>query len=113
MFDLHAKLFAPYPTEAATHIWWDLLASDVIEEDGESIVPRSDPDQEQVRQAMVATLERILQLEQRHCQEAALHGLNHIATPQERATLIDPFLQLPRDEKLLAYARECRAGRAQ
>jgi hypothetical protein len=38
---------------------------------------------------------------------------HHVATPQERAALIDPFLQLPRDEKLLAYARACRAGRAQ
>jgi hypothetical protein len=58
-------------------------------------------------------LERVLQLEQRHCQEAALHGLNHIATPPERASLIDPFLQQPRDEKLLAYTRQCRAGHAQ
>jgi hypothetical protein len=113
MFDLYAKLFAPYPTESATYMWWDLLASNVLEKHGESVVPRSDADQEQVRLAMVATLGRILQLEQRHCQEAALHGLNHIATPQERAEFIDPLLQLLRDEKLLAYARECRAGRAQ
>ncbi len=76
-------------------------------------MPRSDPDQEQVRLAMVETLERILRLDVRHCQQAALHGLNHIATPQERALLIDPFLRMPRDEKLIAYARECRDGRAQ
>jgi hypothetical protein len=114
MFDLYAKLFALFPTEDATYMWWDLLVSNVIEDDdGESIVPRSDADQEQVRLAMVATLGRILQLEQRHCQEAAMHALKHIATPRERSALIDPFLRLPRDEKLLAYARECRAGRAQ
>jgi hypothetical protein len=113
MFDLYAKLFATYPTETATDMWWDLLASDVLEKDGDSIVPRTDPDQEQVRLTMVGTLGRILQLDPRHCQEAALHGLNHIATPEERAALIDAFLQLPRDEKLLAYARECRDGRAQ
>ncbi len=51
-------------------------------------------------------------LEARHCKEAALHGLNHIATPEERAVIVDPILALPLDEKLLAYARECRAGRA-
>lgn len=114
MFDLYAKLFASYPTESATYMWWDLIASDVIEDErGESIVPSSDADQEQVRLGMIATLGRILQLDPRHCQEAALHGLNHIATPEERAALIDPFLQLPRDEKLLRYARACRAGRAQ
>jgi hypothetical protein len=45
--------------------------------------------------------------------KGTLHGLNHIATPQERAALIDPFLQLPRDKKLLAYARACRSGHAQ
>jgi hypothetical protein len=112
MFDLYAKLFAPYPTESATYMWWGLIAENILGvEDGDSVVPCSDPDQEEVRLGMVATLGRILQLEQRHCQEAALHGLNHIATPQERATLIDPFLQLPRDEKLLSYARGCRAGR--
>jgi hypothetical protein len=113
MFDLYAKLFAPHPTEAATDMWWDLLASNVIEADGESIAPRRDPDQEQVRLAMVATLARILQLEQRHCQKAALHGLNHIGTAEERTALIDPLLQLALDEELLAYASACRAGQAQ
>jgi hypothetical protein len=93
-------------------MWWGLLADNVLE-NGVSIVLRSDRDQEQVRLAIVATLGRILRLDPRHCQEAALHGLNHIATPQERAALIDPFLHLPLDEKLLAYARACRAGRAQ
>lgn len=113
MFNLYAKLFAPYPTEAATYMWWDLLANNVLEKHGVPIVPRSDPDQEQVRLIMVATLGRILQLDPRHCQEAALHGLNHIATPQERAALIDPFLRSSRDEKLLTYARTCRAALAQ
>src|SRR5437016_3350626 len=37
---------------------------------------------------MVAILERILQLEPRHCREAALHGLNHSATAEERARII-------------------------
>jgi len=62
---------------------------------------------------MVETLARILKLDARHCQEAALHGLHHIATPQERVALIDAFLQLPHDDKLQNYALECRAGRAQ
>ena len=32
MFDLYAKLFALHPTEGGTYTWWDLLASNVIEE---------------------------------------------------------------------------------
>jgi len=62
---------------------------------------------------MVQTLSRIIRLDSRHCQQAALHGLNHVATPEERASLIDALLSTPRDENLAAYALECRDGRAQ
>jgi hypothetical protein len=63
---------------------------------------------------VVETLRRILALDARHCREAALHGLNHVAIATERAAIIDPFLAAHTlDEKLTAYARLCRAGRAQ
>lgn len=110
MYDLFEQLFAPFPAETATNMWWDLLSGDL---DHGRFTQGGPPGRERIRLAMVDTLARILRLDARHCQEAALHGLDHIATPQERAALIDPFLQRPRDEKLLAYARECRAGRAQ
>jgi len=112
MFDLYAKLFAPFPTEAATYMWWDLLAEEALEEKGNFQLPS--PDQEAVRREMVSTIARILQLEPRHCQEAALHGLNHVATAEEREPLIDAFLASRGvDDKLRSYALACRAGRAQ
>ena len=31
MFDLYEKLFSPLPTDTATHMWWDLIATFVLE----------------------------------------------------------------------------------
>lgn len=114
MFDLYEKLFATHPTETATYMWWDLLASCILEELNPSeVVLHPVPSHEAVRREMVETLRRILALDARHCREAALHGLNHVAIATERAAIIDPFLAAHTlDEKLTAYARLCRAGRA-
>ena len=115
MFDLYEKLFSPFPAETATYMWWDLIASFVLEPLGQDeVVPHSVSSHERVRQEMVQTLGRILTLEPRHCQTAALHGLNHVATTAERSPLIEEFLRLHHvDEKLRTYAYECLVGQAQ
>jgi len=93
-------------------MWWDLIASFVLEH-GE-VMAKLGPTVERLLLEMVSTLTRILELDARHCQEAALHGLNHIATAPERTPVIERFLELRHpDDKLRAYALECLAGHAQ
>jgi hypothetical protein len=61
-------------------------------------------------------LEQILQLEGWPCQEAALHGLNHLRPDKEASAIVARFLDEhgaslnPED---FAYAEDCRDGRAQ
>ncbi|MGZ6126439.1 MAG: hypothetical protein ACXWLR_15830 [Myxococcales bacterium] len=60
MFDLYEKLFAPFPTESATYMWWDLIAAHVLEPIGrDEVVPQPFPNQERVRREMVEALIRI------------------------------------------------------
>jgi len=114
MFDLYEKLFSPFPTETATYMWWDLIASFVLERRADGEVAPKLASQERVRKEMVCTLTRILALDARHCQEAALHGLNHIATASERTPVIEQFMRIRQpDEKLRKYALQCISGHAQ
>jgi hypothetical protein len=66
---------------------------------------------------VLATLERVLALDNRFCRRAALHGLGHLRQrhggppARERIeALIDRFLDGCGDERLAAYARQARAG---
>lgn len=113
MFCLYEKLFAPFPSESATEMWWDLLAGVLEKVNTREVSPHPNGDSEQVRQEMVRTLERILGLDQPHCQHAALHGLNHVALASERALVIDRFLTSKKiDSELAKFALVCRAGTA-
>jgi hypothetical protein len=114
MFDLYEKLFSPFPAETATYMWWDLIATSVLRHAHRDIGRQLHATHERVRLEMVSTLMRILALEARHCQEAALHGLNHVANAAERALAIEQLLRLRQpDAKLREYALACLAGRAQ
>jgi hypothetical protein len=64
---------------------------------------------------VLASLGRVLALENRFCRRAALHGLAHLAQHEPAArprveALIDAFLAGPVDPALAAYARAARAG---
>jgi len=65
---------------------------------------------------LMAALERILALDNRYCQRAALHGLSHLIERYEGATrarlqaVIDRFLATDTEGGLADYARAARAG---
>ncbi len=79
MYGLFAGLFAREPLDSASYMWWDLL-SDRIDEDRSL-------DGAQLRQTVFDVLCRILNLEARSCQVAALHGLNHLQDPRTEAVV--------------------------
>ncbi len=57
MFDLYERLLAPFPTDTAAFMWWDLIASHGLEPlAAEEVVPHPFPNQERVRREMVAPL---------------------------------------------------------
>jgi hypothetical protein len=74
-------------------MWWDLLRNFDDERDAK------------VKDAMLAALSRILQLDSPHCHLSALHGLGHLEHDGKRE-IIERFLETnPRlDEEMKAYA---------
>ena len=113
MFDLYEKLFSSVRADSASSMWWDLLGTFTIEQRNNlpTLRPHPIPAQESVRREMVETLARILGLPAPHCQVAALHGLNHIATAEEREPLIDRYLASAAiDATLREYAHACCSG---
>lgn len=73
-----------------------------------------EPSEQQIMDAMLETLTRILNLDDERCQDCALHGLNHLNHPQ-RAQTVQNFIDLHRsawDEEALSWLESCRDGKA-
>lgn len=102
MFELFARLFARQPLDSISYMWWDNLL-DRMDEDHSR-------DAAQVREMMFIVLGRILSVEARPCQEAALHGLNHLRDPRTEHVVKDWIARHPAlDQKLLGFAESCMA----
>lgn len=96
---LYRELFARDPLGDDSFMWFDLLRD---------AAPRSCPDCEPIRRALVGTLEAILE----HDARAALHGLHHWARQPEREAIVDAWVRRAAPEAgLLQFALRCRAGK--
>lgn len=102
MYELYARLFAREPLDSASYMWWDLLSDRMAEDQS--------PDGAKLRQTMFDVLCRILNLDARPCQVAALHGLNHLEDPRTEAVVKEWLARNPTlDQKLQTFARSCMA----
>ena len=102
MFELFARLFAREPINSTSYMWWDLL-SDRMDEDHSR-------DAAKVRERMFVVLGQILNVEARPCQEAALHGLNHLRDPRTEPVVKEWLARHPAlDQKLRGFAESCMA----
>lgn len=101
---LYARLFARDPLWTASFMWWDNLTY-VYSNNGHTL----DATEVQVRDVMLDVLRTILELPTLECQEAALHGLNHLRHP-EGSSIIDRWLaERPGlDPELKEFALACK-----
>lgn len=91
------------PLNGVCYMWWDLLPQPKGQ-----IASELNPE-------VLATLERILNLNHDACTESALHGLGHwhLNYPEEATRIIDEFLASNPDirQELRTYALQARIGR--
>jgi hypothetical protein len=116
MGDLFERLFAVNPLDdSACHMWWDLLIGGYLGTWHTSWDPLIVDDKDlRTQQAIFQTLCRILKLESRECQKAALHGLGHLNHPLTKQT-IEAYLNQNSmiDGELKEYAIKCIEGEIQ
>jgi hypothetical protein len=113
IFHLYSDCFAKRCAETLGHLseegsqlnsscymFWDISPLTVIEA-------------QEIQDAVLNVLEKILIIEHRACRESALHGLSEMSFSrgEETQKIIDNFLSKTKlDEKLLTYARNAREG---
>jgi hypothetical protein len=88
------------PLNSSGYMFWDISPLTICET-------------QEIQDAVLNVLEKILTIEHRACRESALHGLSEMfySRPEAVQEIIDRFLgETKLDEKLLAYARNARAG---
>jgi hypothetical protein len=103
MYDLYERFFARESLATSSHMWWDSLAFDdwhLGKRDRAKVVEDAI-----IQDVMFETLSKILALNSRDCQMAALHGLSHLHHPGTPA-LIQDYLQRGEllDEEQRSYA---------
>jgi hypothetical protein len=116
MGDLFEHLFAVNPLDnSACYMWWDSIISGYFETAHTSWHPLIVDDTDvEFQQAIFETLCRILNLESRECQRAALHGLGHLNHPLTEQTIEAYLNENPMiDEELKEYAIKCITGEIQ
>ena len=86
--------------DTSCFMWWDMLRFF-----GES------PDRQILEDAMIESLDAVLQVPSRHCQMSALHGLGHLEH-EGKETIIRRFLaaNAGADDEMRTYAEHAIAG---
>ena len=78
MYGLYANLFDQVSIQYSCDMWWDSLAYDFNPMNN---AHERSKNHTAIQEAMHETLVRILRLDSKECQMAALHGLNHVYHP--------------------------------
>lgn len=116
MGDLFEHLFAVNSLDdSACYMWWDLVISGYFETLHTRWHPLIVDDKDvKFQQTIFDTLCRILNLDSRECQKAALHGLGHLNHPLTQE-IIETFLNANQtlDAELKEYAIKCIDGEIQ
>lgn len=113
VFDLYSDCYAKRCAEtlgdlsegssrlnSSCYMFWDISPLTVCET-------------QEIQDAVLNVLEKILMIEHRACRESALHGLSEMSFSRREETqkIIDAFLSKTKlDEQLLVYARNAREG---
>jgi hypothetical protein len=111
MYIMYRDLFAADPLGEACEMWWDGLAYAI------NPMKRADPDgnsdHKRIQNAMFETLSKIVFLDAKHCQFAALHGLNHVFHP-DTDDLVRGYVERNPDlsDEEVEYAAICANGKA-
>jgi TPR repeat protein len=87
MYELFAKLFARVSFDTVEYMWWDVGYGAC----GRNSFPKreiQESDRQRLSQATFETMTRVLQLEARNCQSAAIHGLGHSSHPDKEQALL-------------------------
>ena len=75
--------------------------------------PGNNPEHKRIQNAMFETLSKILCLDAKHCQFAALHGLNHVYHPNTSSLVRDYVESNPAlSDEEVEYATFCANGEA-
>jgi len=116
--DAVANLPKGVPMETCFFMWWDIIAGQFCAEQDywshEVFHPQQD-DVRQVHDVMLDTLVRVLALEDRRCQGAALHGLGHLHHAQG-ARIVQEYIdrhgaeRSDDDQDGLPWLEACRDG---
>ncbi|MEL6839503.1 MAG: hypothetical protein AAFP85_09435 [Pseudomonadota bacterium] len=111
MYYLYRDLFSQEPFGETCEMWWDALAYEI--NPMKRVDTINNTEHRRIQSAMFETLAKILDLDQHHCQFAALHGLNHVFHP-ETDDLIKNFVKSHPDltDLEVEYATACANGRA-
>jgi hypothetical protein len=91
------------PLNSSCYMFWD-------------ISPLTVDENQEMQNAILNVLEKILTIEHRACRESAFHGLSEMfySRPEAAQEIIDRFLSKTKlDDKLLAYALSAREGNVQ
>ncbi len=92
------------PLNSSCYMFWDISFLACL---------KDTPENQQMQNAVLDVLQKILTIEHQACRESALHGLSEFVftRPDKAHEIIDHFLSNTKlDEKLLAYARNAREG---
>ncbi len=111
MYYLYRDLFSREPLGDACEMFWDGIAYEI--NPMRRVDTINNTEHRRIQNAMFETLTKILKLDERHCQFAALHGLNHVFHPDTDA-VIKRFVQSRPDltDREVEYATACANGRA-
>ena len=96
-------------------MWWDIVANPFCESQGQwsrAVFCPVDPDARRTHDLILDVLERILNLGEQRCEEAALHGLGHLCHP-EGARIVQQYLDQCRDDLTkegIQWVETCRDG---
>jgi len=113
--DVIAKLDPAIAMENCFYMWWDTIAEKFWRSAGQEGTIRFSPADDEHRQlqgAILETLLRILQLGERRCEFAALHGLGHLRHP-DGVKAIQVYIVKHADDlspEDLGWLKECRDG---
>lgn len=109
IYDLYAKLLIDDPIEYHRHMLWDDLAFSYTMDFFDYYF--NEDEKQPLQNVMFETLTKILIINNRDCQFAALHGLNHLRHP-ETETLIRQYMASQDDltEDDVEFAQACITG---
>ena len=109
IYDLYAKLLIDDPIEYHRHMLWDDLAFSYTSVSFAYYF--KEEEQRPLQDVMFETLAKILDIDNRGCQFAALHGLNHLQHPKTE-TLIRQYMASHDDltEDDIEFAEACISG---